>query len=115
VAEARQRAEKLGVALDATPPVTAGPARRGHRPCWRPWTFAFIGSNGDVLACCNPRSVMGSLKKESFQEIWLGPAYERLRRRINSAEPPPLCLDCPDHNFRLPENARSYFSYPVGD
>jgi hypothetical protein len=37
---------------------------------------------------------MGSLAQRSFWEIWNGPAYRELRRRVNSANPPEYCHNC---------------------
>lgn len=114
MAKAREKAASTGIAIDLPEPFTQAEPRRGHKPCWRPWTFAFIGSNGDVLSCCNPASVMGNLHNQAFDEIWFGERYERLREALNTDRDQDLCRDCPDHNFRLIENPYSYFSCDPG-
>lgn len=64
--------------------------------CTDPWQTAFIRWNGEVHPCCYAPSsvVMGSLAERSFWEIWNGPAYRELRRRVNSANPPEYCHNC---------------------
>ena len=55
-----------------------------------------ILENGDVLPCCVAGGdlIMGNLKRNPFEEIWNGPAYQRLRRTVNSAHPHPVCKAC---------------------
>ncbi|MFB3881977.1 MAG: SPASM domain-containing protein [Armatimonadota bacterium] len=64
--------------------------------CTDPWQVAFVRWNGEVHPCCYAPSnvVMGSLAERSFWEIWNGPAYRELRRRVNSADPPDYCRTC---------------------
>ena len=65
-------------------------------PCTDPWKVAFVRWNGEVHPCCYApsRVVMGNLAERSFWEIWNGPAYRELRRRVNSANPPDYCHTC---------------------
>jgi radical SAM protein with 4Fe4S-binding SPASM domain len=65
-------------------------------PCTDPWTVAFVRWNGEVHPCCYApsRVVMGNLAERSFWEIWNGPAYRDLRRRVNGADPPDYCHTC---------------------
>jgi radical SAM protein with 4Fe4S-binding SPASM domain len=99
-AEARAREVGLSVTL---------PERFGERgqapdaarsqspfPCTDPWTVAFVRWNGEVRPCCYApsRVVMGNLAERPFWEIWNGPAYRDLRRRVNSAGPPDYCHTC---------------------
>jgi radical SAM protein with 4Fe4S-binding SPASM domain len=64
--------------------------------CTDPWQVAFVRWNGQVHPCCYAPSsvVMGSLAERSFWEIWNGPAYRDLRRRVNTANPPDYCRSC---------------------
>jgi len=98
-----ERARELG--LNVTLPERFGeprppyplPARgEGATACADPWTTAFVRWNGDVHPCCYAPSsvVMGSLAERSFWEIWNGPAYRGLRRRVNRADPPDYCHTC---------------------
>jgi radical SAM protein with 4Fe4S-binding SPASM domain len=104
---AEERAREVG--LSVTFPARFGSGGRGEsvtrpgRPagsplqaCTDPWTVAFVRWNGEVRPCCYApsRVVMGNLAERSFWEIWNGPAYRDLRRRVNSADPPDYCHTC---------------------
>lgn len=65
------------------------------RRCREPWHVFVVKSNGEVNPCCHtPDLVMGSLKESSFDDIWNGEAYRRLRRALREGHPPPACLHC---------------------
>lgn len=50
-------------------------------PCTVGWIFCRIMPEGDVAPCCRGVDApMGNLKKQSFAEIWHGPAYAEFRR-----------------------------------
>jgi len=54
-----------------------------HQPCYAPWTHSLITPRGRVYACCMTRSLpapLGDLRRQSFTEIWAGPAYQQFRR-----------------------------------
>jgi radical SAM protein with 4Fe4S-binding SPASM domain len=75
--------------------MTAEVQKKALEPCYLPWTSANILENGDVLPCCvGGPLIMGNLKKSSFDDIWNGPAYRRLRRTVNSKRPNPTCATC---------------------
>jgi len=73
------------------PPVPRG---RVLAKCTHPWTSVSVDEAGNVRPCCVTSVVMGNLKENSFQEIWEGDKYRRLRRRVNSPRPPVYCLSC---------------------
>lgn len=54
-----------------------------RRPCFAPWTHALINHLGQVSICCMLRDgpILGDLRRQSFAEIWRGPAYAALRGR----------------------------------
>ncbi len=79
---------------------------KGHHHCDEPWRSAVILGNSDVMACCVPGTKMGNLSEQSLEEIWNGPAYQKLRRTVNSTRPPNICNSCPI--FRFPHNRSSY-------
>jgi radical SAM protein with 4Fe4S-binding SPASM domain len=84
-------------------------------PCYFPWMAANVLENGDVLPCCvaDGSLIMGNLKQRSFDEIWNGRAYQRLRTTVNSDRPLPSCATCTmrghgatEHDFtRLSDSA----------
>lgn len=79
---------------------------KGHDYCREPWFSAVILGNGDVMACCVPGTKMGNLSEQSLEDIWNGPAYQMLRKTVNSADAPGICKSCPI--YRLPHNRSSY-------
>ncbi len=104
---AESRAAELG--LNVTLAARFGTGGRGEsvtrpgRPngsplqaCTDPWKVTFIRWNGEVHPCCYAPStvVMGSLAEKSFWQIWNGPAYRDLRRRVNTPNPPDYCHTC---------------------
>jgi len=50
--------------------------------CPSPWTEMFIQADGKVRACCFSPEVLGDLHDQTLPEIWNGPRYQSLRRRI---------------------------------
>lgn len=108
-AKTEQLASALGVELSLPAPMDCGslslkkpaepaaePKPTGPAPCYLPWTSVNILENGDVLPCCVAGSslIMGNLKRNSFREIWNGPAYQKLRKTVNSKRPHPTCATC---------------------
>lgn len=115
--EAEAVARELGVRLQAMPhyseetppppPPRAGLLRklfrvrrvfpvpnRFPRMCHSPWSEPYIKVDGRVFPCCTNDVSMGNINEQSFEEIWNGPAYRRLRKRIVGALPPFLCRSC---------------------
>ncbi|MDE8348498.1 MAG: radical SAM protein [Acidocella sp.] len=92
--------------LVTIPEPFSGIARTARRLCTVPWHSSVILGNGDIAACCVPGLVMGNVNETSLEEIWNGPAYQELRRTVNSSTPPPSCATCP--MFRLTDNPDSY-------
>jgi len=64
-------------------------------PCDLPWTAASIDESGNVMPCCSSQMVLGNLNEQSFDEIWNGPKYQRLRATVNSPKPLHDCKYCP--------------------
>jgi len=62
--------------------------------CPDPWLKAYIEVNGNVRPCCAYGRVFGNLATQSFDEIWNGALYQRLRRKIHSRIPPLFCREC---------------------
>ena len=105
---ARARAAELGVTVNLPKPLDVGwvslvksdandaaAPEKGLSPCYLPWTSVNVLENGDVLPCCVGGSlIMGNLKKNTFDEIWNGPAFRKLRRTVNSKRPNAICAAC---------------------
>lgn len=53
------------------------------KECGFPWIQTVIRANGDVLACCQGRHLMGNLYENTFDTIWNGAKYQALRAQLN--------------------------------
>ena len=53
-------------------------------PCYIHWFHSRIKVDGSVFSCGRSDLVLGSLKEESFMDIWNGAAYRAERRRMLS-------------------------------
>jgi len=72
---------------------------RYTRQCHVPWEIPFVDKDGRVFACCfaaasNARP-LGRLGPQRFNEIWLGPDFERFRQEIlHGRSTPEVCRKC---------------------
>ena len=63
--------------------------------CFEPWHRLAIYSNGDVQPCCLwPLETFGSFREQSFDEIWSGEGYVKLREALAAGRPPEVCVRC---------------------
>ncbi len=67
--------------------------------CFDPWERFMVRADGEVFPCCQsqtyPELTLGSIHRQGFMDIWNGEAYRRMRRRINTDNPLPVCAICP--------------------
>jgi radical SAM protein with 4Fe4S-binding SPASM domain len=75
------------------------PERRpGKTVCTFPWYAMVICWDGTVTPCpqdFHAKMKLGNVTTQSLREIWNGPAYQDLRRRLSSdVESLPLCRKC---------------------
>lgn len=79
-------------------PGTRARMRRTRNPCKALWNNPAVHRNGKVCPCTfDPREkwVLGDLNRESFRDIWFGPAYRRFRSRFRRQyRGIDLCRDC---------------------
>ncbi len=106
--------------------VTAPPGSPAQvKECPYPWERLFVKSNLDVQVCATlwEQLILGNLRRQSLQEIWLGEPYRQVRRRLAGTNPPPECRTCPTKSWRparrmseLSEklNFGERFSYQLG-
>lgn len=75
--------------------------------CARIWKMSNIFSNGDVVPCCYDfcgDMKLGNISERPFTEIWIGPAYKELRRRVYTAKDTvERCRQCVD-SYQLSES-----------
>ncbi len=70
--------------------------------CMRPWTTAYVTSNGNCLPCCiSPFAtddydslILGNLFERPFQEIWNETRYQEFRMELLSEHPHKACASC---------------------
>lgn len=69
------------------------------KDCAYAWMQTIIRANGDICSCCQRRHVLGNLFKNSFEEIWNGKLYQKLRGQENFR----FCLgvDCGMINYSI--------------
>lgn len=110
---AREEGRRLGVAVELfppdqfsetppPPPVAAEPSRGAVKDCFFPWDRAVIATTGEVFPCCSSPAPLGSLMEQSFEEIWHGEAYRRLRAALLRGELPPMCRACTGQAWTFP-------------
>ncbi len=102
--EGQRRGRELGVQVILQPPDQFEEDRgernliedrRGYgKQCHDLWNKALIAATGNVLPCCASPVSMGNLRDSTFEGIWRGPAFTRLRRQFLSGEIPEMCKQC---------------------
>ena len=103
--EGRRRAKELGISIQLPPPFpikrmgeeesTEGTSTQWDRKeCYHPWTSVSINEKGDVMPCCISDEKMGNLMEASFEKIWNGKKYQKLRKTVNSPNPVSFCRHC---------------------
>ena len=100
-AEARARADELGVELRLPRLYEPAPAPRdADAPaCHWPFESAYVTHDGKVQPCCmvmgSDRAQLGNVEQEDFRAVWAGDAYREFRAGLlGDAEPPEVCSGC---------------------
>jgi wyosine [tRNA(Phe)-imidazoG37] synthetase (radical SAM superfamily) len=62
--------------------------------CWDLTGFTFIGADGAVAACCNRWIGIGSLLKNSFEDIWNGMPHRTIGFGVFNGKPELSCKNC---------------------
>lgn len=70
--------------------------------CMRPWTTAYVTSNGNCLPCCiSPFAtddykslILGNLFEQPFSKIWNAAPYQKFRTDLLSNHPHRACASC---------------------
>lgn len=77
-----------------------------RRFCTRPWNQAAVLSDGTVVCACidaKKENPLGDLTRQSFEEIWNGEGYRRLREAIAlDIDEVPVCRGCPNRVYGPP-------------
>ncbi|MEU4160896.1 radical SAM protein [Actinoplanes sp. NPDC026670] len=100
-AEAAEAGREIGVVvqLGAAPdPSLALPEMIRKPACMHPWSYAYIRHNGGVGFCDHligdDEFTLGSLRENTFEEIWNGEAWQSLRRAHLHGEIPDRFAPC---------------------
>jgi MoaA/NifB/PqqE/SkfB family radical SAM enzyme len=110
IEECTELSARLGInflASGARDPINSLAAARPSdfapwQACLRPWTTAYVTSNGNCLPCCiSPFAtddyeslILGNLFEHSFSEIWNETAYQNFRLDLLSDHPNKACASC---------------------
>jgi MoaA/NifB/PqqE/SkfB family radical SAM enzyme len=90
---------------------------RTNRFCSRPWSQTTFLSDGTAVCACidaartNP---LGNIHDRSFEEVWNGPEYARLRTAIASGDidSVPICRGCPNRIADAPPDTAKATDVP---
>ena len=53
-------------------------------PCYTGWAFAEVEASGNVASCCKSTQYpLGSLKEQSFRQLWNGKQQQQFRKKMN--------------------------------
>jgi radical SAM protein with 4Fe4S-binding SPASM domain len=64
--------------------------------CILPWIHVRLNQDGNLFPCCRASEFYhyGSLKEQTFAEIWNGAPVRAMRLALKNGEAPPQCSDC---------------------
>lgn len=100
-------ARELGISLKVPPPFSIQrmsevenkpeneSSQWAKKMCHHPWTSVSVNEKGEVMPCCLFDKPMGNLRETSFERIWNGQKYQRVRKTVNSTAPIGKCRNCP--------------------
>jgi radical SAM protein with 4Fe4S-binding SPASM domain len=64
--------------------------------CMAPWMHLHVQAEGFVTPCCESRLQLGNINRQSFDEIWNGPAISAVRAQMLCGERLKSCQKCFD-------------------
>lgn len=73
-------------------------------PCYAPWFYTFLRTDGRILVCQRSEEPLGDLNRNSFEAIWNNADYSRVRdTSLSSQTPLHDCSFCPHaiNNYRI--------------
>ena len=83
--------------------------------CRFPFVHVSVSAEGQVMPCpfSHGEPAYGAIGPEtSFEQIWLGPAFHELRRRILTNDPPDMCRRCSFLASSHPDMAELFAARP---
>jgi radical SAM protein with 4Fe4S-binding SPASM domain len=73
------------------------PVFRNHKidvkqfSCSKPWDSLLVQTNGDIYNCCWQTRPIGTLRQQTFLEIWNSKMLQAIRRSTLNGTPHPIC------------------------
>ncbi|NLB35264.1 MAG: hypothetical protein GX817_05560 [Elusimicrobia bacterium] len=107
--EARKVAEE--VSMDISLPLYFGEKDDSPQICDDPWNFFYTEVQGSVNPCCNAGNHIGYLNEDSFEDIWNGEGYIRLRRGFIEEKPYKWCRYCARYKKSNINDIRSHVTF----
>ena len=119
IKKAQEIAHSLGIILMSPPPYSDvfpglyALVNEVSKDCSFLWKNTFVNWDGEVLPCCGTVGVsVGNVRKASFKDVWNGPAYKEMRKRLVTNEPLHCCLDCHLINQKVnPANKKAFLQF----
>jgi MoaA/NifB/PqqE/SkfB family radical SAM enzyme len=86
----------------------------GAHRCYDPWNFFYVETQSSVNPCCLAGEHIGYLKKNSFDEIWNGAGYTKLRTGMISGRVHNWCKYCYKNDPNNINDIRSHITFRPG-
>ncbi|MFQ5835037.1 MAG: radical SAM/SPASM domain-containing protein [bacterium] len=84
------------------------------KACYQPWLSALIFPSGKVAPCCYLHDCeIGDIREESFQQIWRGEKYTKLREDFQRGKFLSGCTLCDPSIVAMQEKIHEVLSHPV--
>lgn len=96
--DAKKIADDNNIALYASHILSGSLEIKKPSDCYWPYKRAYVATGGDVYPCCfNIERPMGNIRNNTFEAIWNGEEYKKMRRSLSKDELPSICqgLNCP--------------------
>ena len=80
------------------------------RSCYFPWYYIHVNPDGTVFPCGAWFELVpfGNLRTQSFEQIWTGDQYRRLRREHSAGPLRPVCSKCSVATMGRPDAEHSF-------
>jgi len=63
-------------------------------PCYYPWFYLMIRSNGSVVHCGEWKSEVESIREKTLEEVWFGKTFSDIREQFSKGILPKECERC---------------------
>jgi radical SAM protein with 4Fe4S-binding SPASM domain len=63
-------------------------------PCYYPWFYLMIRSNGSVVHCGEWKSEVENIREKTLEEVWFGKTFSDIRKQFSKGMLPKECEKC---------------------